>query len=254
MNTLRVLLVDEDPDRAERISSMLDRLNHNVLAANGLAEASEALLVQKFDAVLLAHPVSPESLTEFTATLRTLDRAQTGGFRTPLLAFSPPVSGGGSSEISDAAVDEYLPEHFDPVVLAAAVRRFSKGTTYPSGAAEIELPIFEPEKFAAQVCHDRDLLVEIIDLFLIERVNEMAEMHTALTAGDYGRLCRTAHSIKGSLSSLHAALARSHAQDLESSANSEDEQVCRFSLAALEHDLDALEPQLLALRDSSGAL
>jgi hypothetical protein len=39
-----------------------------------------------------------------------------------------------------------------------------------------------------------------------------------------------------------------HAQELESAAKTADAQVCRFYLAILEQDLDALEPLLLALR------
>ncbi|MGA8030038.1 MAG: Hpt domain-containing protein [Bryobacteraceae bacterium] len=250
MNTLRVLLVDEDPDHAARTSSLLSQSNHKVFVANGMEEGSEALLVQKFDAVLLASAVTPKGLAEFTATLRSLDRSQRGAPRTPVLAFSQQASG-------QAVIDEYLPEHFEPAALGLAIERLSYGNPYRCETADsekVDLPIFEPDKFQAQVCHDRELAIEIIDLFLIERLDEMAEMRTALATGNYPRLCRAAHSIKGSLSSLHAALARSHAQDLESSANRKDERVCRFSLAALEHDLDALEPQLLALRDSPGTL
>jgi HPt (histidine-containing phosphotransfer) domain-containing protein len=58
-----------------------------------------------------------------------------------------------------------------------------------------------------------------------------------------------AHTIKGSLSSLHATLARHHAQALESAAKNRDGSACRANLQALADDLGALEPLLLKLRD-----
>lgn len=253
MNTLRVLFVDNNPGQSQHIASVLSDANHNVLPAKGLEEASEAVCAQKFDAVLLGAPLPAEGLAEFTALLRSLEKAQRAGVRTPVLSFSPHCPDASCPPLAgEADIDGYLPEHFDPSLLADAVNRLSR-VGYPGepgrAARAPELPIFEPEKFQAQVCNDRDLLIEIIDLFLTESVDQVAEMWEALKAGDYHRLCRVSHTIKGSLGSLHAAMARSHAQDLETAAKEFEEQVCRFSLAALEQDLDNLKPRLIALRE-----
>jgi len=104
-----------------------------------------------------------------------------------------------------------------------------------------------------QVANDRELSVEIIDLFLSEEPSQIAEMQRALAARDYNSLYVTAHTIKGSLGSLHAALARFHAEALESAAKKQDEPGCERSLSDLKHDLETLEPQLLNLRDSNRA-
>ena len=255
MDTLRVLLVDSNPKQSQHIASKLCDSNHSVLPASGLEEASEALFAQKFDAVLLGSPVQADELAEFTATLRRLEKSHHAPVRTPILSFSreiPDLS--RSDRRNDADIDGYLPEHFEAAVLADAVSRLSLAVAHlnePTRSAEADLPLFEPDKFEAQVCHDCELLVEIIDMFLVESAEQVAEMHEALASGDYERLCRVAHTIKGSLGSLHAALPRSRAQDLETAAKRQDEQVCRFSLATLEQDLHALTPHLLALRNST---
>ena len=75
-------------------------------------------------------------------------------------------------------------------------------------------------------------------------------MQRALTAHDYNHLYITAHTIKGSLASLHAALARLHAEELESAAKNDDHQLCTRSLSTLEGDLKVLEPELLSFRES----
>lgn len=245
MNTLRVLVVDSNPAQSERITSMLREAHHTVLRTNGLEEALEALFAQKFDAVLLGSPLRVEELVEFTAVLRRLEESEHRTVRTPVLSLW-----------QETRVDGYLPERFEAATLSDAVGRLSAAIAQASEATKAAkggLPVFEPEEFQAQVCHDAELLIEIIDLFLTESADQVAEMREALTAGEYERLYRTAHTIKGSLSSLHAAMAKSRAQELETAAKEHEEQVCRFSLAALEQDLQILTPQLLSLRESAGS-
>ncbi len=256
MGALRILLVEKNPSEAERITSVLTDANHDVLSATGFEDASEALLVQKFDAVLLGSLAGADGVAAFTATLRALENSHRNSGRTPILSFSPQFTEqSGSSLPGGVAIDGYLPRDFEAQTFSDAMTSLARAVARPTQATQTdtssELPVFDPEEFQAQVAHDRELLVEIIDLFLEDRQDQLNEMRTALAAGDYNRLSRAAHTVKGSLGSLHALQARAHVQDLEIAAQNREEQVCRFSLAQLEHDLDILEPQLLSLRESS---
>lgn len=256
MGALRILLVEKNPAESERITSLLESANHDVLSATGFEDASEALLVQKFDAVLLGSLGAADGVAAFTATLRALENSQRNSGRTAILSFSPQFTPeSGSSLPGGVPIDGYLPRDFEPATFSEAMTTLARALAHPRELTQpgtsSELPVFEPEEFQAQVAHDRELLVEIIDLFLADRPDQINEMRTALAAGDYNRLSRAAHTIKGSLGSLHALQARAHVQDLELAAQNREEQVCRFSLAQLEHDLDILEPQLLSLRESS---
>jgi HPt (histidine-containing phosphotransfer) domain-containing protein len=255
MNHLRVLVIERDPQKLERISTSLSDAQYEVLAAASFSEATEALMVQRFDAVLVGSAGDTQAQADFTGGLRNMERSLGLLSKTPVLLCSAAVPKGLWTPTNEAWVDAYLPEEFvaatftDAVVrLAQAVAPAAKAKQQVSGT---ELPVFEPDKFQAQVAYDRDLMVEIIDLFLAERHTQMAEMQTALNSADFNRVSRVAHTLKGSLGSLHAPIARSHAQDLELAAKSTDAQISRFCLAVLEQDLDTLEPQLLALRDSA---
>lgn len=248
MNTLRVLLVEHDPSESERISSALLDANHAVIPTSGLDEASEALLIQKFDAVLLGSLPRAHKVAEFTAQLRSLEKQQNAADRTAVIAFFPTPE-------PNEAIDAYLPQAFEPITFAETVANLARNLRSVgeagAGIDASDLPVLDVEKFRAQVAYDDELLVEIIDLFLVERIGQMAEMSTALSAGDYDQLARVAHTIKGSLGSLHAAQARSHAQELEFAAKQGEGSACRSSFAALESDLAVLEPLLLSLRVSS---
>jgi HPt (histidine-containing phosphotransfer) domain-containing protein len=254
MNPLRVLLIERAPEKLERISAVLREAHCDVLSAASFNDANEALLVQRFDAVLVGSPGDTQAQADFTAGLRQIERSRGWLSKTPVLMCSGAVPGGLWTPTQEAWVDAYLGEHFVAATFTDAVLRLAQAVspaTKPSEHSGMsDLPVFEPEKFQAQVAYDRELLVEIIDLFMTERRSQVAEMQTALASADFTRLSRVAHTIKGSLGSLHASLARFHAQDLESAAKMADAQVCRFCLAILEQDLDTLEPELIALRNS----
>lgn len=254
MHHLRVLVIERDAERLQRINSVLMDAQYEVLPAESFAEAMEALQVQRFDAVLVGSPGSAQQQAEFTAGLRSIERSLGSHSKTPVLLCSGAVPSDVWRATQQDGVDAYLPEEFVSATFTDAVVRLAQAVAPSSkhvSKVTADSPIFEPDKFQAQVAYDKDLLIEIIDLFLAERCNQVSEMQTSLASSDFTRLSRVAHTIKGSLASLHAAQAREHAQELELAAKSADAQVCRFCLAVLEQDLDALEPLLISLRNST---
>lgn len=256
MDALRVLLIEKNSEESERISSLLAGANHDVVPASGFEDASEALRIQKFDAVLVGSWAAPDGVAEFATNLRALERNQRNAGRTAVLSCSPQLPQGSAwSRAVDAPIDGYLPRQFEAATFSEAVNTLARAVArHPESqarSASSELPVLDSEQLHAQVAHDRDLLVEIIDLFLAERGDQVNEMRIALSAGDYNRLSRAAHTVKGSLASLHAPQAKAHAQELELAARNQEDQVCRFSLAQLEQDLDILEAYLLSLREAS---
>ncbi len=254
MNHLRVLVIERQPEKLQRVTAVLGEAQYEVLGAISFKEATEALLVQRFDAVLIGSPGESQAQADFTAGLRKIERSHGSLAKTPVLLCSGAVPNGLWTPTQEEWVDAYLPEEFVAATFTDAVVRLAQAVAPPTrvtdqGSAS-DLPIFEPDKFQAQVAYDRELLVEIIDLFLTERRVQVNEMRAALAASDFTRLSRVAHTIKGSLGSLHAALARTHAQQLETASKAADAQVSRFCLTVLEQDLETLEPKLIALRSS----
>jgi two-component system, sensor histidine kinase and response regulator len=258
LNTLRVLLIDGDARQSQIILSRLASANHIVLPASGFEEAAEALCQQKFDAVLLASPLPADGVADFTKKLRTLEMSQRAS-RTAILSISPDLfddSAWHSSE--EAGIDGYLSEGFEAEALTTAVTSFATAVCAPKenhdDPVSANLSIFDPEKFKAQVAYDRDLMIEIIDLFLSEQRVQIAEMEEALANRQYEHLYLVAHTIKGSLGSLHAAVGRLRAEELETAAKEQDYQRCFHLLSVLKRDMESLEPALLQLRDSSSAV
>lgn len=254
MSSLRVLFVDRDARESEQICSALSRASHLVLPASSLNEASEALFVQKFDAVLLGPSAISDGLLEFRAKLRQLEQAQRSIDRVPILCISSEPQASSAESPKTGGVDAYLPEPFEPGAFADAVSNLAKAVSRGASVDDVagaELPVFELSEFQEQVGHDPELAAEIIDLFLSESEHQLPAMRDALTRSDYAQLRPLAHTIKGSFGSLHAPCARARAQQLETAAAQQNTEQCNTLLNALEADLEVLKQELLKLRASS---
>jgi HPt (histidine-containing phosphotransfer) domain-containing protein len=246
MNSLRFLLVHRNPEQSDAIAALLAHANHSVLPTSGLAEATDALTVERFDAVLMESEFRTHGLQEFSAMLRRMEQSQRGACRVPVIGLTQD----NLDTEADSGLDAVVHEPIDPAAITATVLRLAQAVSGSSAGAE-ELVVIDPEKFKEQVGFDDELMVEIIDLFLTERQRQEREMHEALMAKEFDLLSRLAHTIKGSLGALHALRARSRAQDLEIASKQRNENLCWELLAGLESDLVELEPELKDLRQGS---
>ncbi|MDQ2843379.1 MAG: response regulator [Acidobacteriota bacterium] len=240
MNTLQILLVESEPSRADHLISTLSLAGHSAVQALNCEEASEMLSIQRFDAVLLGSGQPPEALAGFTAGLRKLEAGQRTGCRAALLSISP-------ESAAIPLVDATLAPDFDGAQLAETL---SKASAFLSSDPARALSVFEPDEFAEQCAGEPELMVEIIDLFFIERERELPEMGLALRDGDFNRLSRLAHTMKGSLGALHTPAGRHYAQDLELAARDGNGPLCEQILGALDRSLEELSRHLSAFRNA----
>src|ERR671936_354316 len=93
MSKLRVLVIHNDSAELDRISHLLEKGGHAVLPLENLTEASEALELQRFDAVLLAGTSPAEELVAFASKLRQVEKNRRAETRTPILSCSGEVTG-----------------------------------------------------------------------------------------------------------------------------------------------------------------
>jgi HPt (histidine-containing phosphotransfer) domain-containing protein len=76
-------------------------------------------------------------------------------------------------------------------------------------------PIYDQAEALERCGGDRELLRELIDLFLADVSGQMAELNAAVEAGDTEVVYRLAHTIKGAVATFAAEPARSAALELE---------------------------------------
>ena len=250
--SLRVLVVETDPQRAEEISGLLESAHHEVLPLTHLEEASEALSIQGFDAVLVPAAANDDELQKLASKLRLIERKEAIG-HIPLLSCAPK----GIEPTGRSPIEAFLPPDFEAEAFAATVNKLARGVSMAekSGLSFLpaDMPAFDPENFQEQMGFDTDLMIEIIDLYLEESAKQRGQMKSDLESGQLRELSRTAHTIKGSLGTLHAPRARVRSQDLESGAKAGNQAMSAAALDSLELELSTLEAVLLQFRDSQKA-
>jgi HPt (histidine-containing phosphotransfer) domain-containing protein/CheY-like chemotaxis protein len=254
MSKLRVLVVHHDAVELDRISNLIEKGSHAVLPLEKMTEASEALELQRFDAVVLPENTPAEELAAFASYLRRLENDRRGESRTSILACStgvtePKIAANGHP---GEHVDALIPEHFEPSSFAATVEqlsiRLSQKSVDPVADGAEALAVFDLDGFKELLGNNAKLVNEIIGLFLEESSGQLKEMRDCLHTGNFDSLAKIAHTLKGSLGTLHAHRARSSALAVEIAAIRQTEADCRTSLERLEADLDGLRRLLIEAR------
>ena len=231
MSSLSVLLVEAESSRAERFSAALSRSGLDAFPVSTTSEAVEALGLRPFNIVLLAsqHESTPAAELLFQHTKR-----RPG---TLLIA----IHGGNDPEPRcDATVSPAVSDENIPAALVSLYNAFTDG----SDRMPSNIPAFDVASFQHQLGDDVDLMKEIIGIFFEESGTQLGELREALAKDDYGKASRLAHSLKGSLGSLHAGHARYWADVLESAAKVQDGGRSKQLLASLERAIAQLQPQL----------
>jgi two-component system sensor histidine kinase/response regulator len=87
---------------------------------------------------------------------------------------------------------------------------------------------------------DKDLLIELGEIFRQDYPQQVAALHEAVRHGDAHRLERVSHSLKGALATIGATTARSLAHELEIMGQSGQLEGSQPTLHKLESELDRL--------------
>jgi HPt (histidine-containing phosphotransfer) domain-containing protein len=234
MNPSRVLLIEDAAGRAERIMGALSTSGLESFRTKDAAEALEALAVRQFDLILISSERSAASVAgEFGPMARKLCPSAA------ILIYGDYEPGAG-----DGVIPASVPESD----LGQALIRFRK-----EGGGEIreetpsQIALFDLPSFRQQMGNDDELMKEVIGIFFEESVQQLDEMRRALESRDYIPLSRVAHSLKGSLGSLHADRARHWAQALETAAVSNDQGRSERCLRLLMQTVEDLTPTLQRL-------
>lgn len=112
--------------------------------------------------------------------------------------------------------------------------------------------VLDPDSIAAlnSVAPDDGgaFLRELLDIFLADTPNRLAEISRSLEAGDFPTLTRAAHSIKGSAGNFGARALVEAAWRLEMAARSKNRALAQDLVAPLEQEFGKVRSAMEALR------
>lgn len=107
----------------------------------------------------------------------------------------------------------------------------------PAVPAMSDLPVFDEEALLEDTGYDDEFVVTVIDLFLPQVDELLAEIRQALSRGDAPGVYHAAHTMKGSAGGLHLPATYEAALRLETIGRSGDLSEAPAALAALETEL-----------------
>jgi len=246
----RILLAEDNAVNQKLVVRLLEKAGQHVIVAGNGREAVALLEQQPFDLVLM--DVQMPDMDGFEATAAIRRREEVSGGHVPIIAMTAHAMKGDRERCLAAGMDGYvgkpiqaqeLYEVLEQLLPAAGTPKADQGASPPgthdwSGALE-------------RVGGDRELLRELIRVFLEEWPKWKAALGHALAARDSAQVRRLAHTVKGALGQFEAHEAAEAAERLESMARAGDLQEAGHVYALLEEDIGRFLPTFAALTHES---
>ncbi len=234
--SLRVLVAEDNRVNQLVIRRLLERLDHTVvLCADGRA-AVEAVEAERPDLVLMDVQMPEMDGFAATAAIRAREAAHPGGRRVPIVALTAFAMKGDRERGLAAGMDDYLTKPIRRDQLAAILARFAAEAPAPPEADEPG-PALDEAAALAYAGGDRQLLGELLSIFLADSPDQLRALRDAVAGTDPAALMRAAHTLSGSLRVLGATAAIALVGPLEALGREGRLQGAAAFLARLEPEL-----------------
>jgi two-component system sensor histidine kinase/response regulator len=247
-HVLRILLAEDNPFNQKLALGLLGREGHSVVVVDNGAEAVAAMEHETFDLVLM--DVQMPDMDGFQATAAIRQREVATGRHTPILAMTAYAMKGDRERCLQAGMDGYVSKPIRARELFEAMAAVAEMPRQPAPPLPLETGTSGegPDWEAALrwVGGDRQLLRDLVRMFLESCPGRLADLRRALEASDAAGLHRAAHSLKGNLGNLGARVAEEQAQHIVSLARQGKLADAADACRALEQSVERLRPALAA--------
>jgi len=211
---LNVLVVDDSPVERRIVTHVLEARGHAVTVSGDGAEAlalfAARIAEAPFDAVVLDLHMPGLDGEALAAALRA--HAAVGA--PPLALRLVVLSGTAGGEIP--GVDRRLGKPIDPLALAAALEGRNEAAAPVEALDPLAArPVFDAGEALRRARGRRELLVELIGIFLADAATQMASLHRSFAATDNVASERAAHRLKGSAMNISAWRVADLAKEIE---------------------------------------
>jgi CheY-like chemotaxis protein len=219
---LRILLAEDNLVNQRVALQLLKNAGHVAIAVVNGREAIEALAREEFDLVLMDVQMPEMDGLEATRAIRVQE--QNTGRHLPIVAMTAHAMKGDRERCLEAGMDDYLSK---PVQKAELFRVLeAQGSTRPATGPEAAVvsndAVFDMSVALDRVDGEREVLEEIVRLYLTDAPSRLEEIEQGLAQGDAKRLVCAAHSLKGATGCLGGSRAADAAQRVEQLAANAD--------------------------------
>ena len=197
---LRVLLAEDNHFNQRLAIALLEKWGHTVTLATNGRNAVEAWKAAEFDLIVMDVQMPDMDGLEATRLIREAELPL--GKHIPIVAITAHALTGDRQKCLDAGMDGYASKPLRIAELHREIAQFFESSSNVTSTASAALGMHSNIDWthALDVCDgDRDLLMQLIDVFLQELPELMNSLHRAITTNDCETARQTVHSILGSL-------------------------------------------------------
>ncbi|HEX3871123.1 MAG TPA: response regulator, partial [Pirellulales bacterium] len=262
----RILLAEDSPINQKVALGILKRRGHHVDVADNGRDALACLDQRRYDVVLMDMQMPEMDGLHATAEIRR--REQQTGAHVPVIAMTANAMKGDRERCLDAGMDDYLSKPISADALLAMVEHFEPSecsddghpptdeispTFHAEDCMPTDTEVFDYSAALQRFRNDREMLHELVAIFLEHCPTFMQQIVTAIADGDAVALERAAHTLRGSADAIagrgvsQAAwqleqLARDHATDFDAAIDDLREEVDRLTSVLSEMQPSTLVP------------
>jgi CheY-like chemotaxis protein len=231
----RILLVEDNPVNQRVAQRLLLKLAADVTIANHGAEALERLAESTFDAVLMDCQMPVMDGFTTTRRIRELERQNGRNKRVPIIALTANVMSEDRENCIAAGMDAHLGKPIEPAQLIDCLSRYLKSDQ----ASEVDMTALR-ELTGGDAEFERELL----QTFVSSGDQCLADILSALRAGDFDTIGSRAHALKGASANIHASGLAAAASSLERAARANLGDELEGLVRALTDKLQAVNAEL----------
>ena len=272
---LHILVAEDNMMNQQLITRLLENEGHTVKVAYNGEVAVAMLEVEPFDLIIMDVQMPQMDGIEATAAIRAKEADAGNTHHMPIIALTAHALKGDRERCLEAGMDAYISKPIDAKDLFETMDRMISGEAFskkstpqeePEGtvgwAAEVlppdapghvlneePPPVLNHEKLNAITSGDADFIQDLAVSFCQDCEVSMIAIREQLAARDTSALRKTAHMLKGMFGNFAAEAAAEAAARLENTAHSGNLDAAETALAALEAEVERLEPVLAQIVD-----
>ncbi|MBI5247905.1 MAG: response regulator, partial [Desulfomonile tiedjei] len=240
---LKILLVEDNLVNQTLAVRLLEKRGYSVSVSNNGKQAFQALGQDSFDLILM--DVEMPEMNGFETTRIIREKEKTSGGHIPIIAMTAHAMDGDRERCLNAGMDAYISKPVSSEELFSMIEKYAGGVAQDTGS-ETKEPI-DSAKLMERMGGDKELLSELVALFLEESPKLFSEIRDAVINNQPEILKTVAHTLKGSVGNFAAPEAADAALRLENIGKSGKMTEGPEALAALERELQRVQTRLAQL-------
>ena len=213
--SLHILLAEDNRTNQKVVTKILERAGHTVQIAENGEQALDALEAERFDLVLMDVNMPVMSGLEAAKLHRF---SELGGERVPIVALTADATEAAAEQCREAGMDDCLTKPIEPDRLLRALAAHVPDAPLVAAASPAVTEITSHPRFRpasagvidAAVLADlhalggNDFVIDLIDSFLADSSDLVAEMAAAAAAGDSNAFRAHAHALRSAAANIGA--------------------------------------------------